>query len=168
MQRDAGALSPTDIFAGLNKARVKYLVVGGIAVVLYGVNRATWDVDVAVHLTVPNLKRLDKALQRLGFSRRVPASVLGLADPRIRRQWTVDKGMRVYSYLENTPPQRTIDVMVQPLRDFDALYRRRTTKRADGVAIPLVPVRTLAAMKRRAGRPQDLQDLRDLRQLKKI
>jgi hypothetical protein len=33
------------VFASLQKHKVKYLVIGGIAAVLYGVPRATFDLD---------------------------------------------------------------------------------------------------------------------------
>ena len=36
------------LFSALNKAKVRYLVVGGIAVNLYGIERATADIDLFV------------------------------------------------------------------------------------------------------------------------
>ena len=43
----SAVFDPTDIFAALNRVKVKYLVVGGIAVVFYGVRRTTGDVDLS-------------------------------------------------------------------------------------------------------------------------
>lgn len=159
-----GAFDPSDIFAALNAAQVKYLVVGGLAVVLHGISRTTYDVDLSVHLTTDNLERLAKAMKRLGFAPRVPAPIIGLADPETRRLWTRQNRMNVYSFIEpyGTPP-RNIDVMVEPLKNFDAVYRRRKTATLRGVPVPLMPVNELARMKRKAGRLQDLQDVQDLR-----
>ena len=53
--------------------------------------------------------------------------------------------------------------MVEPLKDFDAVYRRRKVATLRGVRVPLIPVNELARMKQKAGRLQDLQDVRDLR-----
>ena len=158
------AFDPTDIFAALHAARVKYLVVGGLAVVLYGISRTTYDVDLSVHLTTDNLERLANALKRLGFVPRLPVPIAGRADPTIRKFWTQHKGMKVYSFIEpyGIPP-RNVDVMVEPPRDFDALYRTRTMTMLRGVPVPLMPVKELARMKRKAARPQDLQDVQDLR-----
>ncbi len=50
MPKRQAAFDPTDIFHALNAADVRYLVVGGIAVVLYGISRTTFDVDLSVHL----------------------------------------------------------------------------------------------------------------------
>lgn len=165
----AARFDPTDIFASLNEAKVKYLVVGGIAVVLYGIRRTTGDVDLCVHLTTDNLERLAKALRRLGFVPRVPAPITGLADAETRRFWTTQRGMKVYSFIEpyGAPP-RNIDIMVNPAKNFGALYRRRKTVTLRGVSVPLMPVNELAQMKRRAARPQDLQDVQDLRLLGRI
>ena len=79
-------------------------MVGGIAVVLYGVNRFTSDVDLAVELTVENLAGLERVLERMGFMRRLPTSIKGLANPLTRKQWTREKGMEVYSFMERQSP----------------------------------------------------------------
>jgi len=168
-RRQTSVFDPSDIFATLNSAQVKYLVIGGIAVVLYGISRTTSDVDLCVHLTTDNLERLAKALKRIGFVPRVPAPIMGLADAKTRRLWTTQKKMKVYSFIEpyGIPP-RNVDIMVNPAKNFTALYRRRKTVILRGVSVPLIPVNELARMKRRAGRPQDLQDVQDLRLLGRI
>jgi len=38
------------LFLSLNKASIKYMVAGGIAVNLYGIERATADLDIALEL----------------------------------------------------------------------------------------------------------------------
>ena len=168
-RRRPGEFDPSDIFAALNAEQVKYLVIGGLAVILYGIRRTTGDVDLCIHLTSDNLERLAKALKRLGFSPRVPAPIIGLADPKTRRMWTKQKNMKVYSFIEpsGTPP-RNVDVMVEPVKNFEAVYRRRETVTLRGVRVPLIPVKELAKMKRKAGRPQDLQDVQDLRLIGRI
>ncbi len=156
---------PIDIFRALNAAGVKYMVVGGIAAILHGVNRFTWDVDLAVELTTPNLSRLARALEQLGFVRRVPVPIQGLASMKKRRAWLEGKGMKVYSFIERKPPQRVVDVMVNPPEPFGQVYRRRMVRDAGGVAVPVVPVDVLVSMKRAAGRPEDVVDIQMLKQI---
>ena len=166
----AGALptEPTDIFAALNRARVRYLVVGGIAAIAHGVPRATFDVDVAVELETANLRRLAEAMRCLGFDPRVPADVAQLADPRIRRAWTRDKAMKVFSFIERTPPFRVVDVMVRPLAHFDELHRRRFKVVYRGIPMPILPLPALIRMKRAAGRPEDRQDVQWLQMIRRL
>lgn len=160
---------PSDIFAALNRANVKYLVIGGIAVVMYGIKRTTGDVDLCVQLTTDNLNRLADALKRIGFVPRVPAPITGLADAKTRRLWTRERGMKVYSFIEpHGVLPRNVDVMVDPPKNFDSLYRDRARVTLRGVSVPLMPVAELARMKQGAGRPQDLQDVQDLRLLGRI
>ena len=154
---------PTDIFRALNMARVQYMVVGGIAAIGYGVPRHTFDVDVAVRLETSNLQRFKRVMATSGFVTRVPADIVGLAEPRQRRTWTQQKGMQVFSYIEHRPPFRVVDVMVKPFRDFARLHRRRVTVPYGGVRIPLVPVATLIRMKTGTGRLQDQEDVAYLR-----
>ncbi len=44
-----------EVFKALNKAKVKYVVAGGVAVVLHGYMRATGDLDLIVFLDQENL-----------------------------------------------------------------------------------------------------------------
>ena len=47
-----------DVFASLQKHEAKYVVIGGIAAVLYGVPRATFDLDILIEASPENAKRL--------------------------------------------------------------------------------------------------------------
>jgi hypothetical protein len=54
------------VFASFQKNDVKYLVIGGIAAVLYGVPRATFDLDVLIEATKENANRLLRAMIEAG------------------------------------------------------------------------------------------------------
>ena len=56
-----------DVFACLQENEVKYLVIGGIAAVLYGVPRATFDLDILIEANVENARRLLEAQKQAGF-----------------------------------------------------------------------------------------------------
>ena len=43
-----------DVFASFQKQKVKYLVIGGIAAVLHGVPRATFDLDILIEASPEN------------------------------------------------------------------------------------------------------------------
>jgi len=44
-----------DVFASLSRHDVRYLVIGGIAVVLHGVPRATFDLDILIEKPRPGM-----------------------------------------------------------------------------------------------------------------
>ena len=51
-----------DVFESFQKHEVRYMVIGGIAAVLYGVPRATFDLDILIEPTPQNTQRLLDAL----------------------------------------------------------------------------------------------------------
>jgi len=55
------------VFASFQKNDVKYLVIGGIAAVLYGVPRATFDLDILIEPTIENADKLLIALSEAGL-----------------------------------------------------------------------------------------------------
>ncbi len=55
------------IFASFQKHNVKYLIIGGVAAVLYGVPRVTFDLDILIEATIDNAQHLLDALIEVGF-----------------------------------------------------------------------------------------------------
>ncbi len=47
-----------DVFASFQKHKVKYVVIGGIAAVLHGVPRATFDLDILIEASRDNVNHL--------------------------------------------------------------------------------------------------------------
>ena len=56
-----------DVFKYFQQHEVKYVVIGGIAAVLYGVPRATFDLDILIEATPENASRLLDALFKAGM-----------------------------------------------------------------------------------------------------
>ena len=92
-----------DVYAAFEAAGVRYVVVGGLAVVMSGHVRATVDLDVVVDLAPAPALQAVHALEGLGFQPRVPVSATDFADPAIRESWIRDKHMQVLSFYD---PQR--------------------------------------------------------------
>ena len=64
------------VFKSFQQHEVRYVVIGGIAAVLYGVPRATFDLDILVEATPENANRLTPQSQGLF---RIPGSFLFLS-----------------------------------------------------------------------------------------
>jgi len=56
-----------DVFSSLQRHKVRYLVIGGIAVVLHGVPRATFDLDILIEAKPDNAEKLLRALVEAGL-----------------------------------------------------------------------------------------------------
>jgi hypothetical protein len=150
----------------LNAADVRYLVVGGIAVVAHGYGRMTFDLDLVLHLQPDNVVRAFRALNTLGYLPRVPVTAEQFADEENRKRWMRERGMTVlnlHSDIQRTTP---IDVFVAEPFDFDTTYVRSIEQPCGGGPFRVVDIETLIRMKEAAGRPKDLDDVAHLRMAK--
>lgn len=147
------------IFQALNDAEIRYIVVGGIAVNLHGVERATADVDLVVYLERENLLRFAKVMTSLGYRPKVPVKAEAFADEELREQWITEKHMLVFSFINLKEPLELIDVLVRHPLPFESMYKNRVQQKALGTIIPIAGLEDLIELKRAAGRPKDLFDL---------
>lgn len=126
----------------LNKARVKYIVIGGFAVIYHGYTRGTEDIDLLVDASEKNVQKLKKSL-------------LGLPDGASKDIRTTD--------LEDYTVVRIADEFVVDLLanaceiDYEKAQSHIEYKEINGVRIPFADVDILIKMKRGV-RPKDKQD----------
>lgn len=156
------------VFRALNKARVKYVVAGGVAVVLYGYNRLTADLDLIIHLEPHNIDKFFDALHRLGYRSRVPVTQEQFKDFANRQSWIKKKGMKVFSFYHPADYLKNIDIFVQEPMRFSMLAQQATKIRVKNINIPVVSINHLIALKKKAGRQQDLMDIAYLNAIKKM
>lgn len=156
------------VFRNLNDAKIKYLVVGGVAVNLHGYVRFTGDLDLLVLLNEENLTKLDKLMKKLGYSERIPVSVLELRDNKKAKEWLKQKNLKAYSFIPPKTDLLQIDIIIEESLDFQKFYKNKITKRIDNTNIPIVCLTDLMKMKKKANREQDLLDLKSLIELKNL
>ena len=150
---DPGLFSPDvlEFLRQLNNHGVRFMIVGGEAVIFYGHIRLTGDVDVFFDRSPGNTVRLFEALQKYW-----QGVIPGLDDP----SQLEDSGV-VFQF--GIPPNR-IDL----LNDidgvsFDDAWPRRTEVMigdvADRIPLSYIGLDDLIVNKRVSGRPKDLDDL---------
>ena len=154
------------VFRALGDSQARYLVVGGVAVVLHGHLRVTADVDLVVELSAENAKKALSALSGLGYRPRAPVALMDFADERLRTSWVNDKGLTVFSLWSDQLPGTEIDLFVREPFAFNEAWARATTATIDGVHIHVASIDDLIELKRHAGRPKDLDDIAALEALK--
>jgi hypothetical protein len=153
----------TRLFSSLNDAAVEYLVAGGIAVNLYGIQRSTGDVDVVLRLNDENVCKFVEVVGRLLLKPKVPVRLEEFRDGGKREKWIREKGMTVFTLYDSKKPFFQVDVFAEEPFAFVEVYARRKIFQVEGVEIPVVPIMDLIAMKAQAGRPQDQADVFYLR-----
>jgi hypothetical protein len=123
------------IFLALERANVRYLVVGGVAVVLHGHPRLTADLDLVIALDADNVRAAAEALRSLGYTPRAPVSLDAFADPAVRREWIEEKGLTVLSLASPELPLTEVHLFAAEPFPFDAAYRRALRVTIGGAVI---------------------------------
>jgi predicted nucleotidyltransferase len=135
----------------LNRAGVRYVVIGGIAVIRHGVVRATKDLDLVVACDEDTASRLGSL--RIEWEATRP-------DGSAEERRLPSPGWPLHL--------RTVHGLVDLLADqspplhLKGLLSRADERKVDGVAAPICSLADLVALKRQGGRPNDLEDLRRL------
>jgi hypothetical protein len=162
----AAAESDFDIvLAALEERKVRYLVVGGVAVVLHGYARFTADLDLVIALDAPNITAAMEALSSLGYRPRAPVAALDFADPDKRRKWIGEKGLTVLGLWSPNYPATEVDVFVEEPFAVDEALARATRAKLGESTIMVASIPDLIDLKRKAGRPKDLEDIEKLQEL---
>jgi hypothetical protein len=133
------------VFKSFQKHDVRYLVIGGIAAVLHGVPRATFDLDILIETTPDNAQRLLDALLDAGFG----TASLTTADDVLANEITVFKD-KVRIDVQTSTPGIT----------FQDAWVRKNTMEYHGQAFFVVSRDDLLSSKRASGRDIDLEDAR--------
>ena len=143
----AGSLEA--IFAALERAHVRYLVVGGVAVVLHGHPRFTADLDLVLALDAANVRAALGALRAVGYMPRAPVPAEDLADPARRAEWVRTKGMTVFSLASPAHPATEVDLFVEEPFPFAEAYSRAVRADLGAVCVWIASIADLVANRAR-------------------
>lgn len=154
------------VLAALERADVRYLVVGGVAVVFHGHLRTTRDLDLVIHLEPANLGRGLAALKELGYQPVAPVAIEAFGDEATRAQWVREKNLIVFSLWYPQRPGFQLDLFAREPFLFDEAYSRAARVQLESTMAAVVSLSDLIALKRSAGRPQDLADIAALERLR--
>lgn len=155
------------LFTALYSNKIEYLVAGGMAVNFHQVNRATYDLDLILHLTTENISKFIKIVSRLGFKPRLPVDAKDLANTKIRQSWINEKNMTVFSFFHEKNPFETIDVFVNEPKPFNKLQKKSLDIKIDKIKIYVLGIDDLIELKKISARDKDLYDITQLEKIKK-
>lgn len=135
-----------EVFDRLERDNIRYVVIGGVAVVLHGYVRPVADLDMAVDPAPREASRVMHALALAGFA---PSLPLPLSLLTVMRMFDS-------SGLE-------IDVFVRPHVPFDELWSKsERVKVGESSVARITSLEHLLRAKRIDGRPRDLLDIEGL------
>lgn len=147
---------PTALIGTLARARVDFVVIGGVAVVVQASPRFTRDLDISYATDTANLERLGTLLVALD------ARLRGVEDDLT---FTPDaRTLRHAQMLTLTTRDGDLDLLVNPPGSpgYPALRRHADIVDLDGNSVRIASLEDLIEMKRAVGRPQDKLDIESL------
>jgi predicted nucleotidyltransferase len=154
------------VLSALNAAHVRYLVVGGVAVVLHGYLRTTADLDLVIQLERSNVLRAMRALASLQYRPRAPVAPEDFAERETREAWIGEKGLTVFSLWSPAHPTLEIDLFASEPFDFEAVYARALRVPLERTEATVIGLMDLIALKKQVGRPRDQEDVAALEALR--
>jgi hypothetical protein len=153
------------LFAVLAATRIRFVVVGGLAMLLQGVDRLTADADLVVDLAADELADAIRALTASGYRPLAPVDPLALLDAATRADWQRSKGMTVFSFWDSTHTRPTVDVLLESPVPFEELWERADIIKIGSTDVRVAARDDLIRLKESSGRERDQADIEALRRL---
>ncbi len=140
----------TDAFQA---AKLPFILVGGYALALHGIVRATMDVDFVLHLNLNDYSKAEECLKLLGLTSRIPVRAKDII--QFRQEYISERNLIAWSFVDFKNPSRQVDILItMDISDIDV-----TKISVAGRKIPVASLKSLLKMKTEAGRPQDQVDI---------
>lgn len=152
------SFSPQEIFAALHRHGVDYVAIGGIAANAHGSRRLTLDVDIIPGPEEPNYERLVAALDDLEAPSSAVDSEFRDLDPRDSFDLARATNLKLPTAAGD------LDILNGAIGapPYGDLRKRAVEVEVRGTPVRIASLDDVIAMKRAAGRPQDLRDIADL------
>ncbi|MFQ6121014.1 MAG: hypothetical protein ACE5KE_14155 [Methanosarcinales archaeon] len=156
----------SNILRKLNREGIPYLIIGGVPTILYGVERPTYDIDIAVPEDLEVLTEIMDILRGLEYNSihrcPFPHDFLMPID-FITAQFIIDKGCVEFrnEELELFP----VDILAVGMDLFQELSEEAITIPFKNTFMLCPSIQKLIEMKETVGRPEDIEDVRKLRQI---
>ena len=156
-----------EILFALTDAEVEFIVGGGVAAVLHGVERVTLDIDLALDMEPANVEKFLQVMQQLGLRARVPVPARDLMSSEAVRRMVAEKGALVFSFVDFDRPLRHVDIFLQGNLSFGELSRGALKIVIENRVIKIMGIGKLLETKRAITplRDKDLIDIKELERL---
>jgi len=156
-----------EVLKALYKSKVKYLIVGGLAVNLYGVPRLSQDIDIILSTDRENIFKVTSLLENLGYAPRLPVGPKDLSNPDKVKYWIEHKNLKAFSFYHKKDNYKVIDLLLFHNLNFEKSFENKTVKKVKDIEIYLPSIDDLIKMKEFSGRTQDISDVELLKKVKK-
>ncbi|MEO8211418.1 MAG: nucleotidyl transferase AbiEii/AbiGii toxin family protein [bacterium] len=155
-----------ELLKELSKADVQYVICGGVACVLHGVERATYDIDLSVSFDKSNLEKIIEVAKKFNLKPRIPEPVESLFDEEKRKDWFEKKGALVYTFVSDKTPLQ-LDIFLSYPKSYEELFVNSDEINIHGVKVKISSISDLLFVKKLISPLRD-KDILDIKELEKI
>lgn len=140
----------------LNEHRVKYLLIGGYAVIVHGYSRTTGDMDLWIEPSKENQLNLCKVFKALAFDNRDIDHIksLDFNEPHV--------------FSIGSAPQKIDFLTKVALVKFKDAFANKISHVINGLSIDIVHLNDLVLMKMNTNRLKDKADIEELQRLNNL
>lgn len=140
-----------DFIKAFNEAEVKYVLIGGYAVIIHGYQRTTGDMDLFVECTKENYIRIKKAFQLFQMP------LFGMTEEKFL-------DTEQYDVFEYGKPPVSIDIITKIKGiTFNEAYGSSQMYMVDeNISVRVIHINALLKAKKVSGRAKDLDDIEHL------
>ena len=156
-----------EILRAFQKQKVKYIIVGGIAVNLLGSMRSTADLDILVEMSDDNLKKIVKIMGKYGYRVKQPVDPIKIADKKTREDWIKNKNMKAFNFYKEDE-LKEVDIIIESPVSFEEVGENPVRIKIGNLILPVIPINKLIKMKEAAGRTIDKLDIEELKKIKRL
>jgi hypothetical protein len=156
-----------EVLREFQKQKVRYVLVGGMAVNLLGFQRSTADMDILVEMKGTNIAKVVKILKKQGYRVKQPVDPAGLADSKTRNRWIKSKNLKAFNFYKEKE-MKEVDIIVDAPVSYEIAKKRAVYFESGDIKLPVVSVKDLIKMKKGSGRDIDKMDVRMLKKVQKI
>jgi predicted nucleotidyltransferase len=151
-----------DIIKALVNAKVRFVIIGGVAATIQGSARFTNDIDICYDTASDNVERLIRLLKKWNaYLRGVEQGLPFILD---------DRQFRITPVMTLTTEKGAIDVLdlVPGVGDYDAAVKHSELVKVGAVEFRSLTLEALIASKRAVKRPKDIEQLIELEAIREL
>ena len=145
----------------LNREKIPYAIVGGVAVALHGAPRGTIDVDIVIKHEAKFFKSIEACLKKLKFQPRLPVTSEEVF--QFKNEYITRRNLIAWSFYNTENPIEVIDIILT----HDLKEMKVVTKKMGLSKLKVISIEDLIKMKMKSGRKQDLEDVKVLKEILK-
>lgn len=154
-----------DIIVRLSEKQVKFIIFGGVAIVLHGVERMTLDLDLSISMDKENIEKFLQVMDEFHLTPRAPIPKESLLNPKIIDYIINEKNGIAFTFLDKNNPYKQVDLLIHPALQYEKWINKIDSVELFGHKVCILSKQAIIELKEQLEKPRD-KDIMDIKELK--